>query len=42
MDCVDLLVMDVEGNLGQLLLPGIEALQIAFIVSHKPVLQIQM
>ena len=35
-DSVDLLVMDVESSLGELLLPGVKALQVAFIVTHKP------
>ena len=34
-DSVDLLVVDVESSLGELLLPGIKALQVAFIVTHK-------
>jgi len=38
-DSVDLLVVDVESSLGELLLPGIKALQVAFIVAHKPALQ---
>ena len=38
-DSVDLLVVDVESSLGELLLPGIKALQVAFIVTHKAALQ---
>ena len=38
-DSIDLLVVDVESSLGELLLPGIKALQVAFIVAHKPALQ---
>ena len=38
-DSVDLLVVDVESSLGELLLPGIKALQVAFIVAHKTALQ---
>ena len=38
MDSVDLPVMDVECNLGDLLLPGIKALQIPFVVPHIPAL----
>ena len=34
-DSVDLLVVDVESSLGELLLPGIKALQVAFIITHK-------
>lgn len=41
-DSVDLLVVDVESSLGQLLLPGIKALQVAFIVTHKPAPQVCM
>ena len=38
-DSIDLLVVDVESSLGELLLPGIKALQVAFIVAHKAALQ---
>ena len=36
MDSVDLPVMDIEGSLGDFLLPGIKALQIPLIVCNKP------
>ena len=38
-DSVDLLIMDVESSLGELLLPGIKTLQVAFIVTHEAALQ---
>lgn len=36
MDSVYLPVMDVDGSLSDLLLPGIKAQQVALIVPHKP------
>ena len=39
MDGVDLLVMDVEGRLAGLLLAGVKAEQVAFVVSHQPAKQ---
>ena len=36
MDSVDPPVMDIQGSLGDLLLPGIKALQIALVVPNKP------
>ena len=37
MDSVYLLIMDVEGALGELLLAGVKALQVALIIPNKPV-----
>ena len=36
MDRVDLPVVDIEGSLGDLLLPGIKSLQIPLVVPNKP------
>ena len=37
MDSVYFPIMDVEGALREIFLPGIKALQVAFIVPNKPV-----
>lgn len=36
MDRVDLPVMNIEGSLGDPLLPGIKSLKIPLVVPHKP------
>lgn len=36
MDSIDLPVMDVDGSLSDLLLPGIKTQQVPLVVPHKP------